>query len=109
MHEDGLFAFVVPSPKRDDLERDGRYSLHSFPADDNEDAFYVSGRASLVSDRGLRSALADRYIEERPTLHLTHDSLAENLVFEFDISTCLVTTTEGHGDDAPKHLVWHAS
>jgi hypothetical protein len=27
--------------ERDDLHRDGRYVLHSFPTEDNEDAFYV--------------------------------------------------------------------
>ena len=34
-----LFAFIVPSPKRHDLHRDGRYALHSFAAEANEDAF----------------------------------------------------------------------
>jgi len=34
-----LFAFIVPSPKRRDLHRDGRYALHSFAAEANEDAF----------------------------------------------------------------------
>lgn len=48
--EGSLLAFIVPSPKRDDLIRDGRYALHSFPAEDNEDAFYVTGRAEVVTD-----------------------------------------------------------
>src|SRR5271165_4759448 len=54
----GLFAFIVPSPKQGDLRRDGLYSMHSFPRDDNEDAFYLSGRACLVEDPPLRGALA---------------------------------------------------
>ena len=106
--ETGLFAFVVPSPKRDDLVRDGRYSLHSFPADENEDAFYASGRAVLVSDPQLRDDLADRYVRERKSLHITREALSDDVPFEFDISTCLVTRTEGHGDGAPKHAIWHA-
>ncbi|HEY3036359.1 MAG TPA: hypothetical protein VGJ54_17095 [Streptosporangiaceae bacterium] len=44
-----LCAFIVPSPKQRDLHRDGRYAMHSFPLDDNEDAFYLSGVASYVS------------------------------------------------------------
>jgi hypothetical protein len=31
LYETGLYAFVIPSPKRNDLLRDGRYALHSFP------------------------------------------------------------------------------
>jgi hypothetical protein len=29
--DDGLFAFIVPSPKQRDLARRGEYALHSFP------------------------------------------------------------------------------
>ena len=32
--EGGLFCFVLDSPKRRDLERDGRYALHAFPPED---------------------------------------------------------------------------
>src|SRR3954454_18121038 len=39
----GLYAFIIPSPKRGDLVRDGRYSMHSYPRPDDEDAFMVSG------------------------------------------------------------------
>ena len=45
-----MYAFIVPSPKRDDLHRDGRYALHSFAAEANEDAFYLTGRADLIAD-----------------------------------------------------------
>lgn len=46
---DGLFVFIVASPKQIDLKRRGAYALHSFPCPTNEDAFYVTGRAELVS------------------------------------------------------------
>ena len=36
--ENRLYAFIIPSPKRADLVRDGRYELYSFPTLDNEDA-----------------------------------------------------------------------
>jgi Pyridoxamine 5'-phosphate oxidase len=48
--EGGLFCFVVDSPKRRDLERDGRYALHSFPPEDSDDEAYLAGRARVVTD-----------------------------------------------------------
>src|SRR5260370_23143177 len=54
---EGLFAFIVPSPKRRDLRRDGRYAMHSFPHLDNEDAFYITGRAPGVEESALPDAL----------------------------------------------------
>lgn len=48
--EGRLLAHIIPSAKRDDLHRDGRYALHSFPTDSNEDAFYVTGHAVAVAD-----------------------------------------------------------
>ena len=43
--EGGLFGFILPSPKRVDLARDGRYALHSFPPEATDDEFYVTGTA----------------------------------------------------------------
>lgn len=51
-----LTAFIVPSPKLEDLRRDGRYALHSCGAEDVDDEFYVTGRATVVNDPGLRDA-----------------------------------------------------
>src|SRR4051812_30935365 len=53
----GLYAFITPSLKREDLLRDGRYALHSYPRPTDEDAFYITGRAVLVSDETERSRL----------------------------------------------------
>src|SRR4029079_14326117 len=58
-------AFTLPSPKQTDLRRDGWYSMHSFPCPDNEDAFYVSGRARLVSDCDVRRFLVSRFVDHR--------------------------------------------
>jgi hypothetical protein len=108
LHDDDLYAFIVPSPKRRDLERDGRYAMHSFPTDDNEDAFMISGTALVVDDPELRTALADRFLQERSTLPLRAEDLNDQLLFTFDIDTCLLTRTSGHGDPEPRHTVWHA-
>src|SRR5690348_4064108 len=58
IRDDGLYCFVVDSPKRRDLERDGRYALHSYPPDDSDDEAYVAGRARPVTDRARVALLA---------------------------------------------------
>ena len=50
--DEGLFCFVIDSPKRRDLERDGRYALHSFPPEESDDEAYVAGRARPVDRPG---------------------------------------------------------
>jgi hypothetical protein len=54
-----LYAFLLRSPKRTDLERDGRFALHTHqdPADPSE--FSIRGRANLVDDEGIRTAVGD--------------------------------------------------
>jgi hypothetical protein len=108
LHDGGLYALLIPSPKREDLLRDGRYSMHSFPTDGDEDAFYLAGLARLFDDDERRSALIRQFLEERPTLALTASDLDDQLAFEFDIATCLLTRTTGHGDPDPRHTIWHA-
>ena len=54
----GLFCFIVNSPKRHDLERDGRYALHSYPAEASEDEAYLTGRAGPVGDPARVGRLA---------------------------------------------------
>jgi hypothetical protein len=105
--EDGLFAFIVPSPKQRDLKRSGAYALHSFPRPTNEDAFYVSGQAALVSDTERREALARQFVAEREAFGAEAPS-PDDALFDFGIETCLLTRTTGHGDPAPNHTIWHA-
>lgn len=108
IHDDGIYAFLIPSPKRADLIRDGRYSMHSFPMEQNEDAFYLTGIAHPVAEENLRAALVARFIAERHTLSLTPAELDEQQLFEFHIATCMMTRTKGHGDPSPTHTIWHA-
>jgi hypothetical protein len=103
----GLFAFIVPSPKQGDLKRSGAYALHSFPCPSNEDAFYVTGYASLVSNAEQRAALAGQFVAEREAFGVAAPSPADAL-FEFELDSCLLTRTTGHGDPAPDHSIWHA-
>jgi hypothetical protein len=107
-HAGGLYGLLIPSPKRRDLLRDGRFSMHSFPAEENEDACYLTGSAGRVDDRRTRNAVERRFLDERPNLSLGGSDLSDHLLFEFDITTCLVTRTTGHGDPHPWHEAWHA-
>jgi hypothetical protein len=101
-----LLAHIIPSAKRDDLHRDGRYAMHSFPCPDNEDAFYLTGRAVLAgqahASAGAAQFLAERGITEPPA------GFADGEFFEFRISRCLLTRTDGHGDWNPRHVTWRA-
>lgn len=54
-----LFILLTPtSPKRQDLVRDGRYALQTFPQPKpGSDEFYVAGRAQLIEDPATRAAV----------------------------------------------------
>jgi hypothetical protein len=106
--DDDVYAFVVPGPKRHDLLRDGRYTLHSFPTDDNEDAFSFGGRAAAVGDAATRDRLAQQFVDERAAIGLGLDALADQLLFRFDLERCMLTRTTGHGDPSPVHTIWIA-
>jgi hypothetical protein len=103
-----LVAHIIPSPKRDDLHRDGRFALHSFPCDDNEDAFYLTGRAALVGDDSLARAAAAQFLTER---HMESEppGFGDGEFFEFRLGRCLLTRTDRHGDWNPRHTVWTAA
>ena len=107
LHDGGMFAFIVPGPKRDDLLRDGRYAMHCFPPADNEDAFYLTGTARRRDKPALRAQLADVFASERSRFGSPHPQDEEQL-FEFLIDRCLLTRTTDHGDPAPKHTAWRA-
>jgi hypothetical protein len=55
----GLYCFVIDSPKRRDLERDGRYALHSFPPEESDDEAYLAGQARPVTDPAIVSRVAE--------------------------------------------------
>ena len=95
--EGGLYAFIVPSPKRDDLRRDGRYALHCYPPEQVDDEFYVTGRAAEVADPDLRAAVAADYhapVPEQATL------------FAFDVERCLHAKYRRRGDWPPTYTKW---
>jgi hypothetical protein len=103
--DDGLYGFLIPSPKRDDLIRDARYAMHSFPADENEDAAYLTGRAVAVRDPSKRERVERQFLAERMLLERPRHFDQQDL-FEFDVERCLYTKTTGHGDPDPIHEIW---
>ena len=102
----GIYAFIIPSPKQRDLLRDGRYSMHSYPCDDNEDAFYLSGLSRSVLDPHLRAALSGQFVQERVQSGMPAPA-EQDLLFEFLIARCLLTITDHAGTD-PRKVVWRA-
>jgi hypothetical protein len=57
----GLYVLLLPSPKRTDLEQDGRYALHTHQDPAAPDEFSVRGRAAGVTDRDSRARVADAW------------------------------------------------
>ncbi|MDQ3216729.1 MAG: hypothetical protein M3Q18_02515 [Actinomycetota bacterium] len=41
---------------------DGRYAMHSFPAEQNEDAFYITGKANELHEPDLRRRVEEQFI-----------------------------------------------
>jgi hypothetical protein len=92
--ENALYVFVVEtSPKLHDLTRDGRYALHAFPADKDEE-LYVAGRARRVDDKETRNlaAQAAQIASHRVGDHF--EAPADEVLFELNIERALHTTWE---------------
>ncbi|MEU4776333.1 pyridoxamine 5'-phosphate oxidase family protein [Micromonospora sp. NPDC023633] len=102
--DEGLFCFVVDSPKRRDLERDGRYALHSFPPEESDDEAYVAGHARPVTDPARVARLA-RSHRAAPQVDWR--------VFEFTVDVAMLARREsgvaggaGEGHGRPAVQVW---
>ena len=77
-----LWAFVIRSPKQLDLDRDGRYAIHSMLGFDDE-SFFVGGRALRVDDESRRRTVAER---------MPFSDVDDNhLLYEFRIDRALWT------------------
>jgi len=62
---DGLYVFLIPSPKRADLLRDARFALHTNGPEKTDDEFYVTGQARRVTDPTVRAIVAARALRAR--------------------------------------------
>jgi hypothetical protein len=100
--DDALFCFVLASPKRHDLDRDGRYSLHSFPPEDSNDEAYLSGRAIPVTD-ATRVAEAARLTHAAPGIDWKLYELTVDLAMYVHHDT-ETTSTRTVWKDRPGHV-----
>ena len=98
-----LYVLIIPtSPKQQDLLRDGRYALQTFPQPKPDSAeFYLTGRAELIEDTRLRRVVLN------DAKHKVHES--ESL-FELKVGRVMHTTWEGWGtaELRPLHSKWHS-
>ncbi len=107
--DDGLFALIVPGPKLNDLRRDGRYALHTetFPPPRHDDAFYVTGAATEVTDVPTRHRISAQFLAERDE-QSPWPGFEEYVLFEFKVDRCLLTLTASDADFPAGHTVWRS-
>jgi len=93
-----MYAFIIArSPKRLDLELDGRYAMHTHvdPATPSEVA--LRGRARLVADPAERATVAAGWAFE------ADDGYA---LFEFDVEVALLGARATADDWPPSYSSW---
>jgi hypothetical protein len=94
-----LYAALVPSPKTRDLQRDGRFALHSFPPENVDDEFALTGIAVKVEDPARRADAQQHY----------RNPIAEHdLLFELQPQTALLARYRHRGDWPPTYSRWRA-
>ncbi|WP_442932341.1 pyridoxamine 5'-phosphate oxidase family protein [Micromonospora sp. NBC_01699] len=107
INDEGLFCFVVDSPKRRDLERDGRYALHSFPPEESDDEAYVAGRAQAVTDPVRIARLADAVrAEPRADWRLFEFTVEAAMVARHGRVDAIPLAYGGRGGERPGVQVW---
>lgn len=94
-----LYAFILRSAKRTDLERDGRYALHTHVDPASPSEFAVRGHATLVDADLARAAAAAHWAFE------VDDSYT---LFEFSIEAALLGVRETADDWPPRYSRWTA-
>jgi hypothetical protein len=93
-----LYAFILKSAKRVDLERDGRYALHTHQEAGDPDEFSVRGRATLIADESVRAATGGSwFFEVDETYYL----------FEFSIDSAILGE-RGPDEWPPRYTLWSA-
>ncbi len=100
---EGLLGLIGPSPKRRDLIRDGRFSIHAFPQPKSDNEFYLTGTASRVLEPAAIGAARADMVAHGAT------SSEDDWLFEFDIEHALLSIYESLGSWPPAYTKWHAS
>jgi hypothetical protein len=107
---DALYALIIPGPKLADLRRDGRYALHSLtsPPPNQDDAFYVAGRAIETPDPRLWESVAHQMLDERAMAD-RWPGFENQVLFELHLERCLLTLTRARDGFPAGHTTWRAS
>ncbi len=95
-----LYAFILKSAKRTDLERDGRYALHAHidPAAPSE--FSVRGRARLVDAPAARSEIGGSWYFEFDDIYQ---------LLESDIEAAILGVRDDADEWPPRYQSWAAA
>ena len=96
---DGLYAFLLPSAKRTDLEQDGRYALHTHQDPAAPDEFSVRGRARAVDDPAVHARVADAWPFQPDGTYL---------LVEFDVEQAILGL-RGADEWPPRYRRWSAT
>ena len=96
-----LYAFIIRSgPKYRDLDRDGRYAMHTHQDPVAPSEFSCRGHARLVTDQSTREAVAAAWYFE------TDDSYG---LFEFDVEAAVLGSRPTADDWPPVYTSWRAA
>jgi len=95
----GLYVFLLPSAKRTDLERDGRYALHTHQDPAAPDEFSVRGRAAVVDETDSRARVADAWPFEVDDTYLLVELAVEQAILGL----------RGADEWPPRYRRWSAS
>ncbi|MFT7645569.1 MAG: hypothetical protein ACI8Y4_000299 [Candidatus Poriferisodalaceae bacterium] len=97
---EGLYGFMVPGPKQRDLDRDGRVAIHSYPPEDTDDEFCVTGSAVRIDDATIRARVDGDY---------QVDVADDHLLYEYLIARVMLATYEARGVFPPAYDIWSAA
>jgi len=93
-----LYAFIIArSPKRLDLELDGRYALHTHQDPDAPTEVSLRGRARLVTDARERAVVAAGWAFEVDD---------DDALFEFDVEVALLGARPSTDAWPPRYSAW---
>ena len=98
-----LYLLIGVSPKRADLIRDGRFALHSFPAADADDEFYLTGLAESAADPAIVRQVAAAQIARGAT------TSGDEMAFRLCIERALYSRYKPRGEPdnwPPEYLKW---
>ncbi|MCG8591167.1 MAG: hypothetical protein MJE66_17895 [Proteobacteria bacterium] len=104
--EGDLYLLIGPSPKRRDLLRDGRFALHSFPAADVDDEFYLTGVAEHAPDPAVVERVAAAQIARGAT------TSRDESAFRLAIERALYSRYKPRGQPdnwPPEYLKWSSA